>query len=131
MNAEDLANALQTVLDDKKAQDIVLVDLRGRATFTDFFLIATGTSRTHVGALAEEVDRFASVERLSLRGLEGMPEAEWVLVDLGDVVVHLFQREHREFYNLEKLWSPKTRALAESDGRTAVEATARARARAG
>ncbi len=116
MEIEQLVAALQMVLDDKKGRDMVLLDLRGQAAFTDFFLIVSGTSRTHVTALAEEVDRFASEQRIDIIGLEGLPEASWVLVDLGGVVVHLFQRESREFYNLEKLWSPKTRAFAESGG---------------
>ncbi len=114
MDNEQLASALEAVLEDKKGRDIVRLDLRGRAVFTDFFIVASGTSRTHVAALAEEVDRFASEQRLDVLGLEGLPEANWVLVDLGEVVVHLFQRETREFYNLEKLWNPQTRALAET-----------------
>ena len=112
MDNERLANALMTLLDAKKAMEVQLLDLRGRAAFTDFFLVASGASRTHVAALAEEVDRFAHAQKRPVRGKEGLPEATWVLLDLGDVVVHLFQQATREFYNLEKLWGRETLLLA-------------------
>lgn len=111
--SEQLAKELQAHLDDKKAQDIVLMDLRGRSGFTDFFIVASGTSRTHVSFLAEEVDLFLHQHNLERLGVEGLPEATWVLVDAGDVIVHLFQRETRSFFDLEKLWSPKTNRVVE------------------
>lgn len=100
---------LKAQLDDKKALDIVLLDLRERTAFADFFIIATGTSRTHVASLSEEVDRFFHERGISVLNIAGLPEATWVVVDAGDVVVHLFQREIRAFYDLEKLWSTKSR----------------------
>ncbi len=104
---EALVNDLVLRLNDKKGLDVVVVDLAGRATFTDFFVIATGTSTTHVATLASEVDLFAHERKIRVRGVEGLPECFWVLLDLGDVLVHIFLQETREFYNLEKLWSPK------------------------
>lgn len=104
-----LALRLKDRLEDKKAQDVIMMDLRDHAAFADFFLVATGTSRTHVVSLAEEVDLFFHEQGIRILGMEGRPGATWVLVDAGNVVVHLFQRETREFYDLEKLWSLKSR----------------------
>ncbi|MBF0162484.1 MAG: ribosome silencing factor [Magnetococcales bacterium] len=101
---ETLALSLKAHLEDKKAVEIILLDLRGRASFADFFVVATGTSHTHVSALAAEVDRFCHERGIRVLGVAGLPEATWVLVDAGDIVVHLFQQEARSFYELEKLW---------------------------
>ncbi|MBF0193520.1 MAG: ribosome silencing factor [Magnetococcales bacterium] len=111
MESEQLAKQLQEVLEDKKGVDIELMDLRERSTFTDFFLVVTGTSSTHVSALAEEVDRFASQNKVQILGNEGNRESKWVLVDLGDVIVHVFLAEARELYSLDKLWSKDTMLL--------------------
>ena len=100
---------LKAQLDEKKALDIVLLDLRGRTAIADFFLVATGMSRTHVASLSDAVDRFFYEQGISVLNIAGLPEANWVVVDAGDVVVHLFQREVRAFYDLEKLWSNKSR----------------------
>ncbi|MBF0126971.1 MAG: ribosome silencing factor [Magnetococcales bacterium] len=104
-----LANELVQRLNDKKALDVVLIDLAGRSAFADFFIIATGTSTTHVASLSSEVDLVAHEHKVRVRGIEGLMECSWVLLDLGDILVHLFRQEAREFYNLEKLWSPQTR----------------------
>lgn len=122
MNSQELTIALQGVLDDKKAEDIQVIDLIGRATFTDFFIVATGTSTTHVAALADEVDRCAHEHKVRVLGVEGLPAANWVLIDIGDVIVHIFQREIRTFYDIEKLWSAKTWLPAEQ--RAALAAAA-------
>ncbi|MBF0135364.1 MAG: ribosome silencing factor [Magnetococcus sp. DMHC-1] len=111
MDSPDMAATLEHLLDEKKAQEITRIDLRGRSPFTDFFLIATGTSETHVRSMAMEVDRFASQAKIQGLGMAGMEAGQWVLIDLGDVVIHLFQRETRAFYNLEKLWSPESLAI--------------------
>ncbi|MBF0096026.1 MAG: ribosome silencing factor [Magnetococcales bacterium] len=103
---ELLVRRLKGRLEEKKALDMVIIDLRERASFTDFFLVATGTSQTHVAALAEEADRFFHEQKLRVLSIAGLPEATWVLVDGGDVVVHLFQQEARGFYDLERLWAP-------------------------
>jgi ribosome-associated protein len=103
---ELLVRRLKGRLEEKKALDLVIIDLRERAAFTDFFLVATGTSQTHVAALAEEADRFFHEQKLRVLSIAGLPEATWVLVDGGDVVVHVFQHEARGFYDLERLWAP-------------------------
>jgi ribosome-associated protein len=111
MESKQLASQLQEVLEDKKGVDIELMDLRERSSFTDFFLVVTGTSSTHVSALAQEVDRFASQNSVQLLGSEGSRDSKWVLVDLGDVIVHVFLAEARELYSLDKLWSKDTMLL--------------------
>jgi len=90
----------------KKGMDIVLLDVEGLFVLTDVFVIATGTSRPHVQSLAEHVEERMH-EELGLKPLrnEGKTEAEWILLDFGDVIVHLFQAAPREFYGLERLWA--------------------------
>jgi ribosome-associated protein len=111
MESEELAKNLKRVLEDKKGLDVEQMDLRERSTFTDFFLVATGTSTTHVSALALEVDRYANENNINIIGSEGERESQWVLVDLGDVIVHVFLNETRALYNLDKLWSQDTMLL--------------------
>lgn len=102
---EALCALVEASLDDDKAEDIVVIDLKGRSSFADYMIIASGRSDRHVGALAEHI-----IEKLKASGLssvpsEGRDRGDWVLLDGGDVVVHLFRPEVRIFYNLEKLWS--------------------------
>lgn len=91
-------------LEDGKAEDTQSIDVRGRTSIADFMVVTTGRSNRHVAALAEQL-----VEALSKRGakprVEGLPAADWVLLDAGDVIVHIFRPEVREFYNLEKMWA--------------------------
>jgi ribosome-associated protein len=90
----------------KKGMDIVLLDVEGLFVLSDVFVIATGTSRPHVQSLADNVEERMRDE-LGLKPLrsEGRAEAEWILLDFGDVIVHLFQATAREFYSLERLWA--------------------------
>lgn len=92
-------------LDEAKAEEIVTIDLRDKSTMADTMVVASGRSNRHVNAIADQV-----VEELKRQGLdniriEGVPQCDWVLVDAGDIVVHVFRPEVRSFYNLEKLWS--------------------------
>jgi ribosome-associated protein len=90
---------------DKKAEDLVALDVREQSSFADTFILATGTSDRHVRTIAESVvERAAELGETPL-GVEGLNEGRWVLIDLGDVIVHVFQREVREHYDLERLWS--------------------------
>jgi ribosome-associated protein len=95
---------------DAKGNDIVLLDVEELFLLSDVFVIATGTSRPHVQALAERVEEKlqAALDLKPIR-VEGKPEAEWVLVDYGDIIVHLFQGSAREFYSLERLWGDSER----------------------
>lgn len=99
-----LARAAADALADKKGQDIVLLNVGDLFTITEVFVIATGTSRPHAQSLMEHVvERLMEAGRRPLRD-EGGSEAEWILVDFGDFVVHIFQPEPRDFYGLDRLW---------------------------
>jgi ribosome-associated protein len=96
--------AIKDCLDDNKAEDIVTIDLAGKSSLADAMIIASGNSTRHVGAIADHV-----MKRLKELGLqdvqvEGLPSCDWVLVDAGDIIVHIFRPEVRQFYRLERLW---------------------------
>ena len=100
-----LLKTILAQLEDDKAEDIVTIDLNGKAALADDMIIASGRSNRHVAAIADHlVERLKAAGAKTLR-IEGMPHCDWVLVDSGDVIVHLFKPEVRSFYNLEKLWS--------------------------
>ncbi len=101
-------NNLQRVLsslDDSKAEDVVTIDLRGRSPLADYMVIASGGSQRHVSALADHLLYAMKDCNKGQTRVEGLSECDWVLIDLGDVIVHLFRPETREFYNLEKMWN--------------------------
>jgi ribosome-associated protein len=92
-------------LDDAKAENVVSIDLVGKTTIADAMVIASGRSNRHVAAIAEQlVESLGKAGRKGLR-VEGLPAADWVLIDAGDAIVHIFRPEVRDFYNLEKMWS--------------------------
>ena len=91
-------------LNDLKAQDVSTLDVRTQSSFTDYMVISTGTSRRHVNAIVDAVVLDAKHRGTQVLGVEGQKAAEWVLIDLGDVVVHVMQRDTRDFYDLERLW---------------------------
>ncbi len=95
--------------DSKKALDIVILDLRKLTYITDYFVICSGSSTTQVSAIAEEVERLLSRSGTRPSHIEGLPEATWVLMDYGEVVVHVFDEQTRSYYSLEKLWSESVR----------------------
>ena len=105
-------------LEDLKAKDIREIDVHGRTSIADLLVIASGTSARHVRSIADEVVKFAKNAGVMPLGVEGEQEAEWVLVDLGDVIVHVMLPRIREFYGLERLWAVGG-ADAESHGDTA------------
>lgn len=105
--SEHLAKLAVTALDDMKGQEIRSISVKGLTSITDFMVIATGSSTTHVKALADSVDKAAKEAGQTVKSIEGKIAAEWVLVDLGDAVVHLMVAPMRALYNLEELWSFK------------------------
>lgn len=96
-------------LDDMKAEDIVNIDLTGKTAIADTMVVASGRSNRHVGSIADNVTEALHKAGLKDVRTEGQPHCDWVLIDAGDVIVHVFRPEVREFYNLEKMWSGGSR----------------------
>lgn len=105
MNSEELSKLVVAALDDVKANDVVLLDVRNMTSVTDYMVVASGTSNRHVKALIENVAEKAREAGHRPIGIEGEEGGEWVLLDLQDTLVHVMLPKVREFYNLEKLWS--------------------------
>ncbi|WP_058301974.1 ribosome silencing factor [Gorillibacterium timonense] len=105
MNEQQLLDLVWDAADSKKAMDLIALDLRGVSLIADYFVICHGNSETQVQAIATEIRKKAEASGVRVRGLEGMDKARWVLIDLGDVVAHVFHRDERDYYRLEKLWS--------------------------
>ena len=103
LNAE--ARAILTALDDLKADEITVIDLVGKTSIADLMIIASGRSSTQVGALADRAVKALKAVGAPTPKVEGVPTCDWVLIDAGDIIVHLFRPEVRLFYNLEKMWS--------------------------
>ena len=95
-------------LDDDKAQDVVFIDLKDKSSVADAMIVASGRSHRHVSALADHLLRALKDEGFGRARVEGLPHCDWVLIDAGDVIVHLFRPEVRVFYNIEKIWSVDT-----------------------
>ncbi len=102
-------------LDDDKAEDVVTIDLAGKSDIADFMVVASGRSQRHVGAMADKVMRRLKEAGLGRARVEGATACDWVLIDAGDVIVHLFRPEVRAFYNLERVWSEAARAPIKAD----------------
>ena len=105
VNTATLRKTVIAALEDLKAKDIREIDVRGKTSIADLLVIASGTSARHVKSIADEVVKFAKEAGVMPLGVEGEQEAEWVLVDLGDVIVHVMLPRIREFYGLERLWT--------------------------
>jgi len=104
MFADNLVRDVLTALDDAKAEHVVSIELGGKTSIADTMMIATGRSNTHVGAIADRVLKACKAAGVSAPRVEGLPNCDWVLVDAGDVIIHVFRPEVRAFYNLEKMW---------------------------
>ena len=92
-------------LDDIKSEDTVTIDLHGKSAFSDYMIITSGRANRHVGAIAENVTKALKETGIRNIHVEGLPNCDWVLIDSGDVIVHVFRPEVREFYSLERLWT--------------------------
>jgi ribosome-associated protein len=108
MTIDELKKLVIDALEDLKAEDITVLDVKGKTTVTDWIIIASGSSSRHVKSIANNVVAEAKKADRPPLGVEGENDGEWVLVDLGDVIVHVMQRQIREFYDLESLWSVDT-----------------------
>lgn len=105
MNSQSLCKLVVDAIEDLKGTDVVCLDVRELTDVTDFMVIASGRSDRQVSAIAENVIEKAKAAGVRPLGVEGLERGEWVLVDLCDVVVHVMQKESRDYYQLEKLWS--------------------------
>lgn len=104
INTQEKLDLILTLLSEKKAEDVEVVDLRERTLIADYFVICTGSSRTHIKAVADGLLVDGKQKGLRKDHVEGYAQARWVLIDYGDIVTHIFDREEREFYDIESLW---------------------------
>lgn len=107
MNTDELRDRIVNILDESKAVDVRVLDVLEMTSVTDIMIIASGTSSRHVKSIADRVIEKSKESGVRPLGVEGEQTGEWILIDLGDVVVHVMQPDVRDFYNLEKLWSFK------------------------
>lgn len=105
MDALEKAKKIFSILDNKKAINLKLFATNDKSLIADYFVIATGTSSTHVKALAEEVEYEMKKLEIKVKGIEGYGSNAWILLDYGEVVVHIFTENDRNYYNIEELWS--------------------------
>jgi ribosome-associated protein len=104
-NAKETLRIVLARLEDMKAEDSVTIDLAGKSSIADFMVVASGRSNRHVAAVAENVIKELERAHIARVRVEGLRQGDWVLIDAGDVIVHLFRPEVRQHYNLEKMWS--------------------------
>ena len=104
-DADKTLKLILSRLDDMKAEETVTIDLRGKSAFSDFMVVTSGRANRHVGAIAENLAKALKESGIQSIHIEGLPNCDWVLIDSGDVIVHVFRPEVREFYNLERLWT--------------------------
>jgi ribosome-associated protein len=109
-DADKTLNMILSRLDDMKAEDTLTIDLRGKSVFSDYMVITTGRANRHVGAIAENLAKGLKENGIASPHIEGLPNCDWVLIDSGDVIVHIFRPEVRAFYNLERLWTQRPTA---------------------
>ena len=104
-DAEETLNLILSRLEDMKAEETITIDLRGKSSISDYMIVTTGRANRHVGAIADNVAKSLKEHGINSPHVEGLPNCDWVLIDSGDVIVHVFRPEVREFYNLEKMWT--------------------------
>ena len=104
MNSKDIAKLAISALEDKKAEDIKVIDISGVSVIADYFIIANGTNRSQIQALSDHVEETLGRAEVPLKQVEGYNNANWVLLDFHDVIIHIFDKENRLFYDLERIW---------------------------
>ncbi|MCB2053165.1 MAG: ribosome silencing factor [Geminicoccaceae bacterium] len=105
VNARAVRDCVLQSLEDDKAIDTAVVDLEGKTTIADYMVVASGTSQRHIGSMADKLMARLKAAGITDLAAEGLAESGWVLIDAGDVIVHLFRAETRSFYDIERLWS--------------------------
>lgn len=105
MTSRELVESAVKVLDTRKAEDIKVIDIGGISIIADYFLIASGNSTTQVRSLSDELQEKLSLLGVEPRRVEGVQSASWIILDYGDVILHVFYKETRQFFNLERLWA--------------------------
>ncbi|SHE77151.1 ribosome-associated protein [Seinonella peptonophila] len=104
MSLVEIAYLAATAAEEKKAHNVTILDIRGISTIADYFVICHGTTERQVQAIVKNIRGKIQEANIPCLGIEGIREARWVLIDLGDVVVHVFHKEERDYYDLERLW---------------------------
>lgn len=104
MNSKEIAKLAIKALDDKKAEDIKVIDISEVSVIADYFIIANGTNRSQIQALSDNVEEMLGRAQIPLKQVEGYDNANWVLLDFHDVIIHIFDKENRLFYDLERIW---------------------------
>ena len=104
-NADQILKLINTSLDDDKAENILTIPLKGKSAMADYMVVASGKSSRQVAAMAEHIEFKLKQNKIAILGLEGLRQADWILIDANDVIVHLFRPEVREFYGLERMWA--------------------------
>lgn len=104
MNSSEIAKLAITALEDKKAEDIKVIDISEISVIADYFIIANGTNRSQIQTLSDHVEEILGKEGVQLKQVEGYDNANWILLDFRDVIIHIFDKENRLFYDLERIW---------------------------
>jgi len=122
LSSTELANKISEIIFTKKGFDVIAIDLRKLVTFTDYFVVCSADSDVQVKAIADQVDKVLSEQGIKCWHREGLKALTWVLLDYVDVVVHIFKKDAREFYNLEKLWGDApTQKMTDPEEKKAVQ----------
>lgn len=114
LSAAELRDVIEQSLDEDKAEEIAVVDLAGKCDYADYMIVASGRSQRHVSSLGSKLAEKLREINMPALSIEGQESGEWVLIDTGDIIVHLFHPEKREFYNLEKMWEVPMPAMVAS-----------------
>lgn len=124
ISSEETRDAIIAAAEDKKANYITALDLRGKTIVADFFIICSGTSNIHIRSIADGIIEALEKQGIRQKRIEGYSEATWVLLDYGDVIVHVMSEEQRDYYSLEKLWSATATLEAKAAAADAEDADA-------
>tara|TARA_S200000501_G_C20807428_1_gene736824 strand:+ start:1016 stop:1354 length:339 start_codon:yes stop_codon:yes gene_type:complete len=103
--SQQLCKLIEKSLSKNKAKEITILDLKKKTSIADFMIICTGTSSRHIIALSNYISEDLKKQNLAMLNIEGKKNGDWIIVDIGDIIIHLFRNEVREYYNLEKMWS--------------------------